>query len=146
VIHGATTAISRTKPSKPTRILLERGFIQPGWRVLDYGCGSDPAADVYGWERYDPEYAPWPPSGPYDAIVCHYVLNVLPAADESKVLDAIESLLTDGGVAYITVRRDLPETGRQGRGIWQRYVTLDLPSVYRDSGCEIYMMTKRRRG
>lgn len=58
----------------------------------------------------------------FDTITCQYVLNTVKPKVESKVLKEIQKLLAKGGKAFITVRRDIPVEGKQGRGCWQRWV------------------------
>ena len=45
--------------------------------MLDFGCGRGTDAATYGMDAYDPYWRPEKPTGPYDTIVCIYVLNVV---------------------------------------------------------------------
>lgn len=135
MIHGATTAIQRKVPPEPLRWLHSRGHIEG--RALDYGSGRQ---CWYGMTCYDPYWRPIKLTGKFNTITCNYVLNVIPLAKQRVVLARIRRLLAPGGTAYITVRRDLPKTGKTGRGTFQRFVILRLPSVRKTSGYEIYRM------
>lgn len=67
--------------------------------VLDYGCGAGGAVRVLKTrhptlrvEGYDPNFEEWSkmPSGPFDTIMLHRVLNVIPSKDErDRVLDTV---------------------------------------------------------
>ena len=129
---ASTTAIARSKPSAPIRHLHQAGLLVG--RCLDYGCGRGMDADTYGMEGYDPTWRPREPSGRFDTITCTYVLNVVDEAAQEAILAAVRGLLAPGGAAYISVRRDLPREGMQGRGCWQRYVTLDAPTLSAGKG------------
>jgi len=139
------TAIGRNKISKPTRFLLS----QCGWlnlihhRILDFGCGRGTDADQLGFEKYDPHFFPTKPTGQFDVVLCHFVLNVLPKKHEKKLLKEIHSYLKPGGEAYITVRRNVKRQGFTSKGTYQRNVVLTgLSSVYKDSEIEIYRTSK----
>lgn len=79
-------------------------------RLLDYGCGL--GRDVrhyrslgYAADGLDPHHRPRTPRRRYDLITCVAVLNVLPtAAERLEVIRAVRSLLTEHGVAIVTVR------------------------------------------
>lgn len=132
------TAITRRKISAPMRRVKDF-LTQPS---LDYGCGKGFDADSLGQHKYDPHYFPDRPSQKYDAISCNYVLNVLLPEEQDAVLRDIDSLLTEGGVAYITVRRDIKTDGFTRRGTYQRNVLLDLPRLEEKKHYCIYMMRK----
>jgi hypothetical protein len=78
-----TTAIQRKKggrliPSAPMQWLYQQGLlVHPG---LDYGCGYGIDADIFGFDKYDPEFAPQKPNKTnyYATVVSNYVLNVIP--------------------------------------------------------------------
>lgn len=67
--------------------------------VLDYGCGAGGAVRVLKTrhptlrvEGYDPNFKEWSkmPSGRFDTIMLHRVLNVIPSKDErDRVLDTV---------------------------------------------------------
>lgn len=135
---GASTAISRKKPPEPLRWLYARGFIQG--RALDYGSGR---GCFYGMTCYDPAWKPTAPTGLFDTITCIYVLNVVTLAVQRRVIAKISRLLRSGGTAYFAVRRDLPRSGRRGRGCWQRFVVLPFTSISSNSTREIYKIKKR---
>jgi len=136
-IQGASTAIQRTRAPEPLRWLNNHNLIKG--RALDYGSGRQCWYDMV---CYDPYWRPVKLSGLFDTITCNYVLNVVPQATQRSVLNKIHRLLRPGGTAYITVRRDIPRAGKQGRGTFQRYIKLGLPSIRRTSGYEIYKMEK----
>lgn len=137
-MNSHKTAITRNKPSVPTRYLTEKGLLTG--EVLDYGCGKGKDAESYGFSKYDPYYAPEMPTGKFDNIVCNYVLNVIDESEAAQVLANIKSLLKVGGVAYITVRRDIKKEGVTSRGTYQRTVHLDLPIVKETSSYCIYKL------
>ena len=68
----------------------------------------------------------------------HVFLNVVDEDTQDAILDELRSLLTDEGQAFVAVHRDLPHEGREGRGVWQRYVVLDAPLIRETSGYAIY--------
>ena len=136
-IRGAGTAIQRRTPPEPLRWLNKNGLIQG--RALDYGSGRQ---CWFNMTCYDPHWRPTKPTGTFDTITCIYVLNVVPTTTQRTILTAIRRMLKPAGTAYIAVRRDLPKTGRTGRGTFQRYVILTLPAVKKTSGFEIYRMRK----
>jgi 2-polyprenyl-3-methyl-5-hydroxy-6-metoxy-1,4-benzoquinol methylase len=135
------TAISRSKPAKPMRILFEQNRLTG--KMLDFGCGKGKDADFFKMAKYDPFYFPETLENSYDTITCQYVLNVLPIEQEKEVLLRIKYLLKEKGMAYITVRRDLTKEGLTRKKTYQRNVFLDLPIFYEEkfSFC-IYQMTK----
>lgn len=143
------TAIARKNASAPARWLVDQGLV-PGpvyaalIRHLDYGCGRGRDADTFGWDGYDPYYAPTPPVGHYDSITCTFVLNVIESTVERKaVLRRIVSLLKDDGVAYITVRRDVKIGGYTSRGTYQENIILHDCEVVRETpGYCIYKITR----
>jgi len=138
------TAIGRTKPSAPARLLVSRGLVSQSGPVLDYGCGRGFDATYYGWDRFDPFYYPdvFYFEGAYQTVLCSYVLNTLGRGKEKGVLVRIRSLLAPNGVAYITVRRNLKKDGFTSKGTYQRIVRLNLPIVEENSDYCIYRMDK----
>jgi SAM-dependent methyltransferase len=135
------TAVKRTTPSRAAELLTSRGLIRG--RVLDYGCGFGFDADHFGWEAFDPYYRPRAPEGLFETIVCTLVLNVLSRRNRAAVLDQIKDLLADHGRAYLTVARNVPESGKLGmRHCLQNYVVLSLPIVYEDAEIAIYELRK----
>jgi len=117
-------------------------------RVLDFGCGYgadvdfllEKGVDAVG---YDPHYAPRLPEGPFDTILCHYVLNVLMRQRQSEILMEVSELLSPTGAAYFSVRRDLRRPGFRLHYIhrehtYQTNVVLPFETVVRTKYCEIY--------
>ena len=147
------TAIARKTLPTPTRWLIEQEYI--GGHVLDYGCGrcADINMEILGKlpevqsvTNYDPHYLPVTPRGYYDVIICNYVLCVVPKEDEKEILLKIQRLLTPTGVAFISVRNDVPN---QGHGIsskktFQRWVELDLPMLRKTREYRMFMADVRR--
>jgi len=140
------TAIKRTTPSKPIRVLSDLGLLIG--KKLDYGSGKGKDAEVFNMDQYDPCYFPAEPTRKYKTITCTYVLNVIETTEEiHQVLNRIEDLLEVGGKAYITVRRDLTE-GQSGtyssRGTFQSNVYTNLPILKekKNAYC-IYVMEKK---
>lgn len=135
------TALKRSSPSRAAQVLVDRGLARG--RVLDYGCGFGLDADTFGWDSYDPYYRPGPPVGPYGTVVCTLVLNVLSRNNRADVLERIKDLLSPDGIAYVTVARNLPETGKLGiRHCLQNYVVLSLPRLYEDADVAIYVLRR----
>jgi ATP adenylyltransferase len=139
-MQGAMTAIARSFPPEPLKWLYERGLIYG--RTLDYGSGR---GCWYDMTCYDPHWRPGYPTGKYDTITCIYVLNVVPAKVEFKIVKDIKDLLKLGGIAYFAVRRDLPREGKAGRGIWQRYVELPMELISETRTRAIYAMRRNQR-
>jgi hypothetical protein len=131
------------------RWLVDRGHITKGRkRALDYGCGQGFDAAWLSMEAYDPHYRPRDPGHGYAVITCHYVLNVIPCAKErERVLADIIDRLAPGGVAFVTVRRDLDASGWRKNGTWQGIV--DVPGWH--EACSypgkfaIYTHTKKEK-
>jgi len=118
------TAIARKTLSVPTRMLRDKGLLKG--RVLDYGCGRSFDTDHLNIDGYDPHYSPRWPVGKYDTIICNYVLNVVEGSTQDDIIYNIRNLLTLGGTAYITVRRDIKTEGVTSRGTYQTNVTLSF--------------------
>ncbi|GAB4533289.1 MAG: hypothetical protein Fur0018_22470 [Anaerolineales bacterium] len=140
------TVKKRKWPSYPTKQLLSRGLIRG--RTLDFGCGTGTDVaflrkkhfDVTG---YDPYYAPDWPTGHFDTILCHYVLNVLLPEEQAHVLMAVSELLKPTGRAYFTVRRDIKRNGfrthvKHKCQVYQCKVVLPYKSILQTEHCEIY--------
>ncbi|MFZ5810000.1 MAG: HIT domain-containing protein [Chloroflexota bacterium] len=144
--HSHLTVKERTRPSFPVRHLLSMGLIRG--RVLDFGCGL--GADVrfllekgFDITGFDPHYAPEPPQGRFDTILCLYVLNVLLPEEQAHVLMAVSELLQPGGRAYFAVRRDIQKDGfrnhlKHGVSVYQCNVKLPYQSIFRNENAEIY--------
>jgi len=118
---NAKTAITRKSPSLPMKYLAKHKLLTG--RMLDYGCGRGFDADHFGMVKYDPNHAPVRPRGKFDTITCNYVLNVVDAETERKILNDIKSLLREGGTAYVSVRRDI-DKDIEYKGYSQRLVKL----------------------
>jgi hypothetical protein len=161
VNNNYKTAIRRGGPSAPLKYIegmydanaITEGETLKGrirtrrWRVLDYGCGRGEDADYLGADKYDPFSYPDRPEGIYDVILCTYVLNVVEESVQREILTDILGLLNPvGGIAYFTVRRDIPKEGVDRDGYRQRYVELSprdrlLPLHLEKNKYEIYYVT-----
>jgi hypothetical protein len=132
-------AIRRETVSKTAQLLDDRGLLRG--RVLDYGCGFGFDADHFGWEAFDPHYRQKVPEGMFDTIVCNHVANMLTRSSRHRLLNDIVALLAPRGLAYLSVSRKIPITGKLAiRKRIQNYVVLTLPSVFRDDELEIYRL------
>lgn len=155
--HPKDTALHRTGPSAPLRWLLQGAHLPPpknlvpgpnGYDhpvILDYGCGH--GADVqhlwsldYDADGYDPAWRPHldVQRNAYDVVLCTYVLNViLDEFERQVVLNTLQAALKPGGVAFVTVRRDIDaDTETQHR------IVLDFPTLVDGTGFAIYHITK----
>jgi len=138
--HAWRSATKRTKLSRPAARLRAGGYLRG--RVLDYGCGHGDDANTLDCDRFDPHYAPDFPSGPYDVIMCTYVLNVIECPQARRnVLRELVALLDADGTAYVTVRTDRANLrGLTKTGSWQGLIMLDLPVVFKTSGFITYAL------
>ena len=134
------TAIARTRLSAPMQWLVDHNLIDLDRPALDYGCGLGTDAAILGMDGYDPYHKPntihLDSPNRYKTITCHYVLNVLnnPGAI-AYALWRIQSLLTDDGIGYVSVRADAKNlNGYTSRGTYQGDVRLNLPIVHEQSG------------
>lgn len=135
------TAIKRTKLSAPAATVKELGFLKG--RVLDYGCGRGKDCEILGIEGYDPYWSPKLPSGKFDTILCTFVLNTVSKAEQEIILSDIQTILSNEGKAYITVRRDIKQEGVTSKNTFQRNVVLDLPLlICKKDRFAIYVMEK----
>ncbi len=114
------TAISRTRVSAPLREYLARVGSADGM-VLYHGVGRDEigaqALQMRGQvSRYDPHHPDAEvrqhPAGPFEEVHSHYTLNVVDDVAGHDILAQIHAVLSDDGVAIITVRRDLDRVNR----------------------------------
>jgi len=145
-IGSGATAIARDGPSAPVRSLYEGGHIEGP--VLDFGSGRGEDA---AWLRsrglkvteYDPNFegVDTLPSGTYATVLCIYVLNVLPKAEEERTLRQVRARLRPNGVAYVAVRSDVTRAGRTSRG-YQRPVRLDAERVAACAGCRVFRLER----
>lgn len=137
------TARARNSPSVPMR-RLNKALRLSGSNMLDYGSGKGFDAKHYGMAAYDPYHNPdenLMKVGIYDVITCNYVLNVIPTpAARQAVLDNIRILLKKGGIAYVTIRRDVKTEGYTKRGTYQENVRLDLPVLWENSNYCTYLL------
>jgi hypothetical protein len=131
------SAIKRKKISSPLRYLISNSLIKG--KVLDYGCGRGDDAAVMSFDKYDPHYFPKYPSRKYQTIICSFVLNILSARDQRIVINQLRDLLKKDGKCYVTVRRDIKKQYKV-LDYMQRLVHLKLPSVYRGSDYEVYLL------
>lgn len=128
------TAIKRNKVSAPMKFLFQAGLLPMDKDVLDYGCGRGFDADFFSLAKFDPHFFPAVPSGNRDCVVCNYVLNVVDEKSATEILRKIQGLLSENGIAYVTVRRDVKKEGLTSKGTFQRNVILDLPIVKEKRG------------
>jgi len=64
----------------------------------------------------------------------------------TSALQSIQSLLDEGGVAWLVVPRNIPTTGKMGaRKRIQNFVVLDLPSVLENDKLEIHQLSADSR-
>lgn len=140
-VRGAGTAITRKAVSAPVRWLQKQDLLKG--RILDYGSGRGFDADALDADRYDPYWHPTRPRGKFDTIICNYVLNVVDEETQNNIIEDIRGLLKKGGVAYISVRRDMK--GKRAKKVdWdvQRWIDLDLPSIRKTADYEMYRIEK----
>lgn len=133
-VSSYRTAIFRNKASLPFRTITELiGDIE--LPSLDYGCGKSIDYIFMKGDRYDPYWIIKPlKKNFYKTIFCTYVLNVVKEEETEEILGLIRSYLAPGGVAYITVRRDVKKDRTTSRG-YQRNVVLDLEVLVEKKGC-----------
>lgn len=129
------TAITRKSPSRPMKWLDSKRLVKQGG--LDFGCGKGFDASYYGLDKYDPYFQPQWPTKKYHYIYCNYVLNTLEPLEWYKVLKNIRSLLTNNGIAFVSVRRD--------KGVHKRQYLVRLPEnlLVETSSFAIYEITKK---
>ena len=149
--RSGKTAIARGTGSLPTRWLRSKGLIEGS--VLDYGCGKGADVDYLRnfamfVNGYDPNHRPDDSvlQYKYDTVLCQYVFNTLPKEYEDQLLDKLSQCLAIGGVAYISVRRDIKHEGMTRRGTYQRHVKLeDYKDVECIRDCASYAIYELRR-
>lgn len=66
---------------------------------------------------------------------------VIPPSEQKEALEDIKSLLTPGGRAYISVRRDIQADTQTTKG-FQFHTKLDLPVLIENKRFAIYVMEK----
>lgn len=127
--QGYQTAMSRRGISAPMKKALEIYGSIEGKRCLDFGSGRGYDAKALGIESYDPNWGPLElPEGEFDVVFSHYVLNVVPPEKWEGVVEEIMSKVKPGGVALISVRRDIKKNTPT-----QWVVNLPLPVAYETS-------------
>lgn len=146
-IYGIKTAMRRKAPSAPAKWLQEAGLLRSP--VLDYGCGYGRDVDYLrscGLEAmgFDPWYRPTDVHlvKRFATVLVSYVFNVVPPRLDDGIWSAVRAVLADDGVAYATVRRDLPPRGGLGAGAWQRNVSFDFDVVRETGKHAIYRVTR----
>jgi ATP adenylyltransferase len=140
------TVKERKYPSFAARYLHQNNLLQG--RILDFGCGlgkdvsflQEQGFEVVGYDNY---YYPDYPTGKFDTIMCHYVLNVLLPEEQTLVLMQIAELLQPTGKAFFTVRRDVKKNGyvynpKRNATVYQCNVVLNYKSLLTAEHCEIY--------
>ena len=135
-------AMNRKNPSKASCILFNLNLLSKD--VLDFGCGYGFDADYYKWDKFDPYYYDNYPSRNFSNIVCINVLNVVSKRIRKEIISNIQELLTEDGIAYLCVPRNVPIKGKYS-GFERRpqnYVVLSLKSIFNDKNIEIYELTK----
>ena len=133
-------AIRHQDPSFAASWLVENQPVKDP--VLDFGCGHGYDADHFGWSGYDPYYRQQEPEGTFNTVICNRVLNMLTRESRQSAIESIRRFLSDDGIAWLVVPRNIPVIGKLGaRKRIQNYVVLDLPSVYKDERLEIYQLT-----
>ena len=147
------TAIKRTDLSKPIREIMTKtgAGVDLSWPkvVLDYGCGKGTDAKALGTDMYDPWYYPEIPTKQYDTILCTYVFNVIDGGDRLEAFFNILELLKPGGVAYITVRRDYKNWGKNSKQYRVEFGEIDYNKfklksfMHRKGQFETYQLFKK---
>ncbi|QGY45756.1 HIT domain-containing protein [Maribellus comscasis] len=144
------TAKEREKMSFPTNWLHRNNFLKGN--ILDFGCGF--GKDVmelrnmgYYCKGYDKYYQPEYPTEKFNTILCNYVLNVLQAKDQQRIIMEISQLLAPGGQAFFAVRRDIKYEGFRKHKIhkkttYQCNVVLPFESLFLNEYCEIYSFSR----
>lgn len=106
-IYRERTTPRRARPSRPVRAIVDRGILQPGDSIFDYGCGY--GTDMHylrslGYQTagFDPAHHPGTPQ-PADVVVLLFVLNVIEdPAERERVLWEAFSLAGRALVVAVT--------------------------------------------
>jgi hypothetical protein len=109
---AAKTAISRSSPSAPLKVLLAKGLIRG--KVCNFGKGRSDldsaaiAAVALSVAEYDFVHAPFESvlDSKYDSVYAGYVLNVLEPEARLLTLKMIARITARTGKAFIAVRSD----------------------------------------
>lgn len=140
------SAVHRTKPSMTIQWLKEQGLLIGD--MLDYGCGKGLDADYFGMDKYDAYDPNWcnislTTDKRYDTIVCNFVFNILEPGEEFSVLENIQRLLKEDGIAYIIVLRNVRKMASYKKDL-QHYIVMSLESIrHVKRWYEIYKLTKQ---
>ncbi len=135
-------------PSYASEVLRSNKLVSDPATTLDYGCGYD--ADFYGWQKYDPYCFDVVSllENRYSTVVCTNVLSAVSRKVRHEIVENIQGLLTDKGVGYLVVPRNVPKNGKLS-GYARRpqsYVVLSFESIYSDEKIEIYKTTNQDIG
>lgn len=109
-MNAHRTAIARTAPSRPARVIVERGLLTPSTELLNFGSGRGIDTALFAEhcklaEGYDPHFArPELLDRKWDVVFCGFVLNVLDEDERPAVIAKARELLHKGGRAYFAVR------------------------------------------
>ena len=141
------TAITRRTLSVPMKWLRSHGFLCTGESILDFGCGR--GGDVerlveqgYDVKGYDPNHRPEMPEGEFSTVTCNYVLNVIDRRTGLDVLRQIRDRLTEGGQAYISVRRDI-KADTDSQRVVDGEAEFGLKSIHLKKGSfELYLLDR----
>ncbi|KKT73897.1 MAG: hypothetical protein UW69_C0054G0002 [Microgenomates group bacterium GW2011_GWA2_44_7] len=129
LVMSGKTAMHRSEPSLPAKILVERKIVNG--RLFDWGCGHGADLDYFlrsgikaeGWDpNHKPDKPPqsYPP-GLFRWVHCSFVLNTLPdPGDRTKILEEIFNFLPAGGNLAISVR-SAGEIEDVRKATWQRF-------------------------
>lgn len=109
------TAMSRSRLSRPVRLAIEDGVLQPEHSVFDYGCGrggdlarlGEAGYKVSGW---DPSHAPDNERRPAEVVNLGYVVNVIESPQER--VDVLRDAWSLAGRALIVAARPDFESGQ----------------------------------
>ena len=111
-MNAHATAIARKTPSRPARVIVDRGLLTPSTELLNFGSGRGRDTALFSEhcalaDGYDPH---WDFARPelldrkWDVIFCGFVLNVLDEDERPAVIEKARDLLHKGGRAYFAVR------------------------------------------
>jgi hypothetical protein len=139
-VVGYKTAMNRKALSAPMVFLQEKEYLTGD--CLDYGCGKGYDAKVLGIDSFDPFYKPEKPGKLYNTITCNYVFNVLEPEKVDETMIAIQALLKDEGIAFISVRNDIKGESQKGKDCIQYNRELELPLVKKNGNFRMYLLTK----
>lgn len=124
------TAIGRTKPSVPAKLMVERGLVAAGMSVLDFGCGrgadfrffNDLGAKAYCYDPFNDEYKiPPGAASRFDRVTITYVPNVIEtAAGRLEMVKAAAHYVKVGGMLIMTARNvaDIDAARKQAKAPW----------------------------